>query len=100
MDDRAAGEYEVRAVKLPVMDTFRHGDWDLSDAIDALVAADAGAIDSGVRNPELKAAVVGYLLSLGEDDFRAVCARFARRYLSDTAIDAGYGLENLRRLSA
>jgi hypothetical protein len=78
------------------MKEFTHEQWSLHEAVDALMAYDVGATDSGVSDPELKQAVKEYLLNLDTADFNAVVSKFARKYLTDQMITAGYGLESVK----
>ncbi|AGA28380.1 hypothetical protein [Singulisphaera acidiphila] len=75
-----------------------HG-WTLSEAIDALMAYDGGATDSGIRDNAMKTAVRDYLQSLDQDSFRRTLAYIARDMLTDDAIDRGYGLAEVVRLA-
>lgn len=69
----------------------------LEDALDALMAYDHGATDSGVSDPRLKRKTLELLRSLGDGERRRALAVFARRYLTDEAIGRGCGLEDVRR---
>jgi hypothetical protein len=81
------------------MTEFRHGDWGLFDAIDALMAYDGGATDSGVSDEELRKAVREYLKSLSDDKRRRTLAKYARCLLSDTALADGYGVDDVVRFA-
>jgi hypothetical protein len=74
---------------------FEFKSWDLLDAIDALMGYDQGARDSGGFDLELRQAVVTYLKEIDDDARRKVLARFARRFLTDEHIVAGYGLADV-----
>ncbi len=78
------------------MREFNYQGWTLSKAIDALMAHDSGAIDSGVNDEAMRSAVIDYLGALGEAGRRKACAEFARGLLSDENIERGYGLEDVR----
>lgn len=77
------------------MPEFRYRDWELFDAIDAVKAHDLGAVDSGVSDPAMKEAIADHLYSLSTDDLRSTLARYVRRFLTDEAIAAGYGLHDV-----
>jgi hypothetical protein len=79
------------------MRRFTFEGWDLLDAIDALVAYDQGAHDSGVSDIDLRFAVVSHLRGLDEDAQRELVARYARRFLTEEAIVAGYGLRDVTK---
>jgi hypothetical protein len=74
---------------------FRFKSWDLLEAIDALVSYENGARDSGTFDLDLRQAVVSYLRGLDDDTRRGVLAQHARRFLTDDAILAGYGLRDV-----
>jgi hypothetical protein len=78
------------------MQPFSYKGWDLFEAIDALMAYDSGVVDSGVSDEALRLSVRLHLESLDEDEFRRICAGYARRLLTDEAIAAGYGLEDVQ----
>lgn len=74
---------------------FHFKGWDLLDAIDALQSYDQGARDAGVFDLELRKAVVLHLNELDADLLRKVLAEYARCFLTDEAILAGYGLDDV-----
>ena len=74
---------------------FEFKSWDLLDAIDALVSYDQGARDAGTHDADLRQAVVSYLRQLDDQTRREVLAKYARRFLTDEAIRAGYGLNDV-----
>ncbi len=74
---------------------FSFNGFTLFDAIDALMAYDVGACDSGTNDEAMREAVKGYLRSLSRDQLRRTCAFFARGYLTDKAIDEGHGVEDV-----
>jgi hypothetical protein len=78
------------------MKPFQFGNWQLFDAMDALMAFDRGATDSGIHDDDLKDSVRTYLEGLEEKEFRQICARYARRFLSKKGLEAGYGLEDVQ----
>jgi hypothetical protein len=78
---------------------FQFKGWDVLDALDALIAFDHGARDSGADDDELRTAIISYLNSLDEVARRHVLARYARRFLTDDAIQAGYGLSDVRNFT-
>ena len=57
---------------------FRFKGWDLLDAIDALLAFDSGALDSGTSDPDLREAVLSHLRRMDS----ATAAKVARRVCS------------------
>lgn len=71
---------------------FHFKGWDLMEAIDALVAYHMGAWDSGVNDETMVEAVRSYLADLEPAERRKTCALYARKYLTDGAIDEGHGL--------
>jgi hypothetical protein len=79
------------------MKQFNYKEWDLFDAIDALMAHDEGASDSGVSDEAMRDAVIEFLGSLEKADRRRVYAEFARCLLTDESIAQGYGLEDVRK---
>jgi hypothetical protein len=65
----------------------------LKDALDGFYAYDSGSLDSGIHDPDLKAAVDTYLKSLDDASRKALLSRAGRDlFLSDEAIAQGYGL--------
>jgi hypothetical protein len=69
----------------------------LSEALTGLMAYDLGATDSGIHDEELRADVKAYLGRLEENDLSRVLGEFVReQYLSDAALEEGYGLEEVR----
>jgi hypothetical protein len=71
---------------------------DIIEAIDALIAHDHGAIDSSIHDDEMRALVVSYLKSLDNKELQQLCARAARRFLTDEAISEGYGVRDVVKL--
>ena len=68
---------------------------ELATALEGLFAYDDGSTQIGTHDPALKARCVTYLDSLPDDESRALLARIARElWLSDDAIEVGYGLED------
>lgn len=68
----------------------------LKDALDGLYAYDCGSLDSGIRDQGLKAEVGAYLDSLDDRDRMRLLSKIARDlYLSDEAIEQGYGLTDV-----
>ena len=68
---------------------------ELKDALDGFYAYDSGCLDSGIHDPKRKTQVIAYLLSLGTDERRILLGRIGRDlYLSDQALEDGYGLES------
>ena len=67
----------------------------LLDAIDGLFAYDSGAHDSGISDQKLKHEVVSHLTGLTGGTRRALVARYARRFLTEEGIAAGYGIEDV-----
>ena len=65
------------------------------DAIDALVAYDRGATDSGIHDEELIRQVIDYLESIDDFEFRTICAEYSKRFLTDEALAQGYGMANI-----
>lgn len=78
------------------MKEFHYRGWKLFDAIDALLAYDGGAVDSGVCDEQMKSAVADYFASLDQSEFRIACARYARNLLTDESLAQGYGLDDVR----
>jgi hypothetical protein len=74
---------------------FHYQGWELLDAIDALIAYDHGALDSGAFDSEMREAVVSYLKGLDDESLRRILAEYARRLLTPEAILAGYGLSDV-----
>jgi hypothetical protein len=74
---------------------FSYRGFTLFEAIDALMAYDVGARDSGIDDEGMRKALVVYLERLAPDEFRRTCALFARVYLTDRAIAEGYGVEDV-----
>lgn len=80
-------------------DAFAYKGYTLFDALDALLAFDGGATDSGVSDEDMRAAVKAYLGGLDPDARRKTLAVFARRYIDDRAIEGGYGVEDVVRFA-
>lgn len=78
-----------------IIPDFEHNGRKLRRAIDALLAYDTGATDSGVSDPALKQAVRDYLKSLPEDQLRVKLGRYARTLLTNEALSLGYGLADV-----
>lgn len=76
---------------------FRFKGWDLLDAIDALLAFDGGALDSGTSDPDLRAAVLSHLRQMDVAPRQKLLAQYARRFLTDEAIREGYGLNDVAK---
>ncbi len=74
---------------------FSNDDFTLARAIDALMAHDHGATDSGISSPSVRAAVRKHLEGMDNNEHRRFCAAYARRILSDSAIDQGHGIEDV-----
>lgn len=80
------------------MVNFNYNNWNFAEAIDALKAFDSGAFDSGVSDAGLRIALVQFFRSLPSETRRAMLARYARRLLTEEAIESGYGLDDIRCL--
>lgn len=75
---------------------FKYKNYDLSEAIDGLMAWDSGCVDSGIKDDLLKESVGKYLKSLSDEDFRIEVGTLIRElYLSDKALAQGYGPEDV-----
>lgn len=70
---------------------------ELTGALDGLFAYDGGAVDSGVHDEGLRARCVEALAALPLGPYELYSPELSRlvrdMWLSDEAIDAGYGLE-------
>lgn len=76
---------------------FDYKGWAMPDAIDALMAYDLGCTDSGISDPEMKQAIAEYLRSLSDSEFnREMSVLIRDHYLTDAAIEAGYGIEDAK----
>jgi len=74
-------------------------DQELMDALSGLFAYDSGATDSGIHDEELRARVIEEIRSdAGQFSlFGDRVSRLAREmFLTDEAIDEGYGLEDVQ----
>ena len=68
----------------------------LSRNLIGMFAYDTGSVDSGIHDPEMKRLCIEYLDGLRGKEQRAVLARIAREaFLSEEAIDLGYGIEDV-----
>jgi hypothetical protein len=74
---------------------FYFKSWNLLDAIDALFAYDSGSRDSGTSDADLRQAVLSYLRDLDDEARHTLLARYARRFLTNDALRAGYGLKDV-----
>ncbi len=77
---------------------FAYTGWTLFKAIDALMAYDIGATDSGISDPDLRSAVVKFLNGLEDENRRKTLDRFAARYFTTEAIEGGYGIGAVKEL--
>jgi hypothetical protein len=69
---------------------------ELSDALDGLHAYDSGCTDSGIHDEALRARVKAHLATLDDDKWRWTMSRIVRDlYLSEEALEQGYGLEDV-----
>ena len=64
-------------------------------SLEALKAYDGGAHDSGVNDEELRQYLLKHLGSLSDAERRVVIARCVRTFLSDAALQEGYGLTDV-----
>jgi hypothetical protein len=78
-----------------MIEEFKYKGWKLTSALIALHAHDSGATDSGVSDPDLRAAVLRHLTSLDNDDLRCTLAYVGRHMLTIRRIVQGYGLEDV-----
>jgi hypothetical protein len=78
---------------------FSYRGFTLFEAIDALMAYDVGARDAGVDDEGMRRVLDVYLKRLAPDEFRRICALFARAYLTDEAIAEGYGIEDVVQIA-
>jgi hypothetical protein len=76
---------------------FNYRGWDLLDAIDALMAYDHAATDSGVKDEDLREAVRSYLESLDWDERGRVLSRFAARYFTREVVESGTLLDEVKQ---
>jgi hypothetical protein len=77
------------------MKSFEYKGWNLFDAMDAIMAYDEGAVDSGVADEAMRDAVIKFLKSLDKPERRKVCAEFARNLLTDESLAQGYSLADV-----
>ena len=96
--DYADGEDEEKEEKTPEevgpsIPRFSYPGHTLADAVDGFLAYDGGCTDSGLHDPDLRAAVHAYLKSLDARELRVVAGRCARRNLTESGLAAGYGVE-------
>lgn len=71
-------------------------DAELYDALDGLMAYDGGATDSGIHDEALRQRVKDHLDGLPDRDALKLLSRYIRAYyLTDKAIDEGYGIESV-----
>lgn len=76
---------------------FKYKNYDLSEAIDGLMAWDSGCVDSGIKDDLLKENVGNYLKSLSNKDFRIEIGKLIRElYLTDEMLSQGYGPEDVK----
>lgn len=70
---------------------------ELKDALDGLFAYDNGSVDSGIHDEALRATVQKQLQEMRPLEHRRLIAKFViDLYLSEKAIEAGYGPEDAR----
>jgi hypothetical protein len=81
------------------VERFDYQGWDLLAAIDALIAHDSGAWNSGFSGPGMRTAVVRHLGRLDADELRMTCCQLMSKYLSDESIATGYGLEDAQHVA-
>jgi hypothetical protein len=82
-----------------MIEEFKYKGWKLVPALIALYAHDTGATDSGVSDPDLRAAVLRHLTGLDNDDLRCTLAYVGRHMLTIRRIIQGYGLEDVVRFA-
>lgn len=82
-----------------MIEEFQYKGWKLIPAMMALFAYDDGATDSGVSDPDLRAAVLRHLTGLDEDELRCTLSYAGRSMLSVRRIVRGYGLEDVIRFA-
>jgi hypothetical protein len=72
---------------------------ELFDAIDGLMAFDAGMVDSGIKDEALRKQTIDYLNTLSEDDLNLVLSKFVKwYYLRDLETMKDYGLASIKEL--
>lgn len=70
---------------------------DALEALEGIYAYDTGSRGSGVHDESLRAKAVGVLDATSEDDLRWELSRWVRgAYLSERALQQGYGWEDAR----
>lgn len=70
---------------------------ELRDLLNGLKAYDTGSTDSGIHDPRRKSQAIAYLRSLSGKDHRIILGRIGRdTYLTDEALEYGYGLEDIK----
>lgn len=82
-----------------MIEEFKYKGWKLVSALIALYAYDTGATDSGVSDPDLRAAVLRHMTELDEYDLRCTLAYVGRNMLTIRRIILGYGLEDVVRFA-
>lgn len=71
----------------------------LRDAIDGLSAYDGGAVSSGIHDEQLRTEVQRTVADMDPTERRKTLSRIMRDlFLTDEAIELGYGWEDARRL--
>ena len=72
----------------------------LKDALDGLHAYDGGCVSSGIHDEMLRQRVKDYLRSLPDPERRKLLGKIGRDlYLSDRALEQGYGMEDAGHFS-
>lgn len=72
----------------------------LYEALNGLYAYDTGSVDSGIKDELLRGKVKNYLTTISGNDVELLIAKYVREYyLSDEALEEGYGLEDVIEFS-
>lgn len=74
--------------------------WTVPDAIDALMAYDCGATDSGVNDPAMKEALRKHLLEMSDKEFNDICCGIILKYVSEEGRAQGYGISAVSEFMA
>jgi hypothetical protein len=77
---------------------YKEVNHDIMDLLDGFYAYDHGATDSGIKDDSLKKALFDHLKGLDDKEQDSILSHFCQRYLTDEAISAGYGIEDVLRI--
>ena len=75
-------------------ESFSFKGYTIEQAIEGLRSYDDGMLDSGIKDEELRSAVIDYLSKMDDDEWYRFVNLYTRNFLTDESMAKGYGFSD------